>query len=446
MLLNSVLIILCVLFIVLATTKLKLHAFLALLAAALGFGLLSGMDLALIVDSIKLGFGDTLGKIGIVIIAGTIIGTFLEKSGGAFAMAEAVLRFIGGKAVPLALNLVGYVVSIPVFADSGFVILLPLTRALTKRASLSLATTSLAMVLGLMATHTLMPPTPGPIAGAGILDADLGRVILLGLPISLLVSLIGWLFAVKVASRIHIDPEPGITEVEITELLREAPPAWRAFAPIVVPLILIVLRSVAEYPSLPFGDGTFVRVLSFLGAPTIALLIGVVIALTLPRKFDREMLSGSGWVGKGLHDAAIILMITGAGGAFGRVLQNSGIADTIGASMADLNLGLWLPFLVAAAIRVAQGSSTVAIITTASMVAPLLGAMGLDSEMARALTVLAIGAGSFVGSHANDSMFWILTQMTHMDVKDGFRLMTVGSTLCGFSAALLVWLVSLILL
>ena len=203
-----IVLVLCILFIILSSTKMKLHPFLALLLGAIGFGLIAGMPLKNIVASINEGFGETLGKIGIVIIAGTIIGTFLEYSGGAFALAERILKIIGRKHVPLAMSLIGYIISIPVFSDSGFVILAPLNKALSKRAGISLAGTAIALGLGLSATHCLVPPTPGPIAAAGELNADLGLVILLGLPVSLLALVSGWLFAVKVAAKTFIDPNP----------------------------------------------------------------------------------------------------------------------------------------------------------------------------------------------------------------------------------------------
>ena len=437
------LLVLSVIFIVITAAKFKMHAFLSLLIVAILFGLLSEMELPTILDSLQKGFGETLGKIGIVIILGTLIGTFLEKSGGAFSMAESILKCIGHKRVPLTMSLVGFVVSIPVFGDSGFIILSPLNKALTKRAGLSLATTAIALVMGLIASHTMVPPTPGPIAAAGILQADLGRVILFGLPISFAVALLGWVFAVRYASRVHIDPDPEHTDEQINSLLKDAPSAPRAFAPIIIPILLIVLKSIAEYPSDPLGTGLLMKLFVFIGHPVIALMIGLGIALTLPKKFDMQMLSGSGWVGHGLQQAAIIIMITGAGGAFGKVLENSGIANIIGKSLAGLSIGLWLPFIVAAAIRAAQGSATVAIITTSSIMAPMAGALGLESENARALMVLAIGAGSFVASHINDSMFWILTQMTNMDVKTGFRLLTFGTILLGFCAAIMIWCVGL---
>jgi GntP family gluconate:H+ symporter len=440
------LLVLSIFFIIISTTKFNLHAFLALLFAAIFFGLFSGMSLQDIVRSLEEGFGGTIGKIGIVIIAGTIIGIFLEKSGGAYAMAERILKYIGEKSVPMAMSIIGYIVSIPVFADSGFVILSPLNKALTKRAGLSLATTAIALCLGLMVSHTLIPPTPGPIAAAGILGADLGLVIMLALPISILPLAFGWLWATRFACRTFIDPEPELTETELKTRLANSPSAFHSFLPILVPITLIVLKSISDYPTHPFGVGAFYSIIVFIGAPVIALLIGVLLAMTLPKKFDKKMLSSTGWVGEGLLAAALIIMITGAGGAFGKVLQNSGIADVIGQGMVGIDLGLWLPFIVAAAIRAAQGSSTVAIITTASVLAPLLGTLGLDSAIGKALTVLAIGSGSMVASHANDSFFWVVTQMSGMSVKTGYKLMTVGTILMGAFAGLVIWMTGLLLL
>ncbi|MBN2347868.1 MAG: GntP family permease [Bacteroidales bacterium] len=439
-----IVLVLCIIFIIASSTKLQLHPFLALLFAALGFGLFTGMPLTTIVQSINDGFGGTIGYIGIVIVAGTIIGTFLEHSGGAYALADWILGIIGQKRVPMAMALIGYFVSIPVFADSGFVILSPLNRALSKRANISLAGPAIALSLGLIATHCLVPPTPGPIAAAGILGADLGLVILIGLPVSFIALFFGWLFAVKIASKVQIDPNPEISEKEIASKLKEAPSTINALAPMLIPIVLIVVKSISDFPTHPIGDGAFRAFFGFVGQPVIALLIGVLLAFGLPKKFQKSMLSDSGWVGKGLRNAAIIILITGAGGAFGKVLQNSSLAKTIGDAMSTANLGIWLPFIIAATIKTAQGSSTVAIITTASILSPLLSSFGFTSEIAKALMVLSIGAGATFVSHANDSFFWVVTQMSSMDVNTGYRLHSMGTFILGMSAAVIIWILSLI--
>ncbi|MEZ5071646.1 MAG: GntP family permease [Bacteroidales bacterium] len=462
------LLVLSVMLIVVSTSRYKIHPFLALLVAGILFALFSGMPLAGIVEAVNQGFGGTIGQIGIVIVAGVIIGTFLEESGGAHAMARRILKLTGRKRVTLTMSIVGYIVSIPVFCDSGFVILNSLNKALTKEARLSLVGTAEALALGLMITHVLVPPTPGPIAAAGILEADLGLVILLGVIVSLPVLVISWLFSAKVASRMWLDPDPegengpgtedgpdsnkspetknGAGATAISPPAGQAPSAIHAFLPILVPILLIVLKSVAAFPTAPLGTGTTAAVLGFIGEPVIALLLGVLLALTLPKKLDRSMLSTTGWAGKAMQNAALIILITGAGGAFGNILRQSELATVLSDSITGLRIGILLPFLLAAALKTAQGSSTVALITAASLMSPLMLVLGFDSDMARALVVLAIGAGSLVVSHANDSMFWVVTQMTGMDVKTGYRAHTMGTLTAGVSAFLFLWIASLILL
>lgn len=448
-----------VVLIIVLTTRLKLHPFLALFLVAIAYGFITGMPIEKIFSSIYEGFGNTLGGIGLIIILGVIIGTFLEETGGAFTMAEWVLKVVGKKRVPLAMSIIGYFVSIPVFADSGFLLLSPLNKSLSKKAGISLAGSTVALALGLTATHTMVPPTPGPIAAARFLDANLGFVLMIAIPISALALTAGWLFATKYAAKTYIDPNPEFDEEEIMQRTKVAPSASKSSLPIVIPILLIVLKSLIDYfSSIPdsmvtkFFSGIFVPnaegivdVFNFLGEPIIALIVGTFLALLLPKKLEKEMLSASGWVGKALVSSSTILLITGAGGIFGKMLQNSGIADLLGDSMAQVNIGIWLPFLIAAALKTAQGSSTVALITTASIVAPIMGSLGFETEIQKALVVVAIGAGSAVFSHANDSFFWVITQMTGMDVKTGYRFHSLGTLVLGTSAAVFVYITYLLI-
>ncbi|MBN1999803.1 GntP family permease, partial [candidate division KSB1 bacterium] len=341
---------------------------------------------------------------------------------------------------------IGYIVSIPVFGDSGFIILSPLNKALCKRSGISAAGPTIALSIGLTVSHNLVPPTPGPIAAAGYLEADLGLVLLLGIPMSIVVLFFTWLFAVFYAGKTHIDPNPELDQDDVNRRLEKAPSALKSILPIFVPILLLVMRSVALLPSLPFGTGQLKELLAFIGQPVIALLAGVLLALTLPKKFKLSFLSTDSWVGKAMLNAALIILVTGAGGSFGMVLQNSKIADTLGTMLSDANLGIWLPFIIAAAIKTAQGSSTVALITTASILAPILSPLGFDSEVARALVVLAIGSGAMVASHANDSFFWVVTQMSNMTVPTCYKLHTLGTVVAGTSAIFFTWILSLFVL
>ena len=435
-----VLLILAVAFIVVSTTKFKFHPFLALIFAAIGFGLLSGMPFAEIVSSVNSGFGDIVGHIGLVIVIGCIIGTFLEESGGAYVMAQGIVRLAGKKRVPLAMLIVGCFISIPVYADSGFVILSPLNKAITKKSGISLACTAIALSLGLTITHCLVPPTPGPVAATAILGADLGLVILVGLIVSMFVAAESYFFVTRYASSTYIDPDPdGEITVEEDDA-KDKPSALRSFLPVVVPLVLIVFKSISDFPGAPFGEGVAASVLRFIGEPVIALIIGMILSFFLPKKFDRELLSTTGWVGKSLTSAAVIIMITAAGGSFGMILRNSGIADILGESLAGANVGIWLPFIIAAALKSAQGSSTVAIVTTASLIAPMMEALGFVSPVGKALAVMSLCSGAMVMSHVNDSFFWVVTQLSGMNVKTGCKLHGLGTLLGGLTAMLVVWI------
>jgi GntP family gluconate:H+ symporter len=345
------------------------------------------------------------------------------------------------------MSIIGYIVSIPVFCDSGFVILFPLAKGLSRRARTSLAASVAALSLGLYATHTMVPPTPGPVAAAGLLKADLGLVILWGALVSVIALAAGWLFAVRIGMKVHIAGESETDQSGAQSLATQGPSAIKSVVPILVPIILIVARSVGNLEAHPFGVGEVAAFIGFIGEPVVALLIGVAFALLLPKKLTREMLSASGWVGQAVVAAATIIVITGCGGAFGRVLQNSGLADVVKGYLGQsASLGIWLPFIIAAALKTAQGSSTVAIITTAGIMAPLLDSLGLAGPTARALVVVAIGAGSMVVSHANDSYFWVVTGLSKMSVKQGYRLQTLGTLVEGSTAAVVLWLVSLLVL
>lgn len=442
------LLLVAVIFIVIATAKLNVHPFLALLIAAFGYGIFSHqLSLNDVISSINQGFGGTIGHIGIVVLAGAVIGTFLEKSGGAYRLADSTLKTVGKKNVPLAMAIIGYIVSIPVFCDSAFVILSPLCKALSRKAKSSLAAGAVALSLGLYATHTMVPPTPGPVAAAGIIGADLGLVILWGGIVSIIALSAGWLFAVKFTSRIQIDSTTEQEEPDPEMRVLEAPSVLKSIVPILLPIVLILGKSICEFPTRPLGSGRGAEIICFIGQPVVALLIGVFLSFLLPKKLSKEMLSSSGWVGQAVLSAATIIIITGCGGAFGKVLQNSGIDKVVKGYLGQsVGLSIWLPFMIAAALKTAQGSSTVAIVTTAGIVSPLLPTLGLETAMAKALVVVAIGAGSMVVSHANDSYFWVVTGLSGMTVKQGYRLQTIGTLIEGCVAAIALFIISIIAL
>lgn len=423
--------------IVIAIIRFDIHPFLALFVGAIGYGLLTGMSTELILKSISDGFGGVMGKIGLVILLGVIIGTFLEKTGGALVIAQKILSWIGEKSVMLAMMVTGWFLSIPIFGDSAFVMMNPINKSLSFKSKVPFAATTVALTLGVTATHSLVPPTPGPIAAAGILGADLGMVIFWGLIVSSLALIPCFFFVKYYVSRFELTPQ--MAEVETTSRIKKYPSLGKSTLPIIFPLLLIVLASIANYPTHPFGENAFADVIVFIGSPVIALLIGAFLSFVLPEKFDIKLLSSTGWIGEALIISAPIILITGAGGVFGMMLQNSGLAELVSSNMANVNWGLLLPFLMALALKTAQGSSTVAMITTASIVAPLLPILGLDTEILKVFAVLAIGSGAIAISHANDSFFWVMTQMTGMNIKQGNQTHSLGTLILACTAIVIVY-------
>ncbi|KKD60372.1 gluconate transporter [Grimontia sp. AD028] len=440
-------------FVVLSTSKFKIHPFLALLGAAFLTALLSGLPLDSIAKTISGGFGGILGYIGLVIMLGTIIGTILERSGAAITMADTIIKLLGDRFPRLTMSLIGYLVSIPVFCDSGYVILNSLKRAMTKRMGVSAVGMSVALATGLYATHTFVPPTPGPIAAAGNLDLtnNLGLVIGLGLIVAAATALAGLAWANYASSRYECGEDDEVAECYETLKARygKLPTAAQAFSPILIPIVLICLGSIANYPSAPLGDGTLKTVLAFLGSPLNALVVGLFIALPLVKTSEDKPTKGealTAQVSDAISTAAPILLITGAGGAFGAVLKATGVGPQLGETLSTLGIGLFMPFIVAAALKTAQGSSTVALVTTSALVAPMLGDLGLATEMGRVLTVLAIGAGAMTVSHANDSFFWVVTQFSKMSVSTAYRAQTIATLIQGMTGIITVYILSLILL
>ncbi|WP_071058493.1 GntP family permease [Pelistega sp. MC2] len=439
-------------FIVLATTKLKLHPFLALLAAAFIAGFAYGVPSKEIVKLITTGFGGLLGSIGIVIAIGTIIGVILERTGAAITLAETVIKVMGKRFPTLTISIIGYLVSIPVFCDSGFVILNSLKEALAKQMKVSLVAMSVALATGLYASHTFVPPTPGPIAAAGNLglENNLGLVIIVGLIVALITALAGLWWANRFMNKdIELLPEIQAEQLEKTAQLRqsygELPSASKAFTPILLPILLICLGSIVAFPSKPLGTGILAQILAFLGQPVVALIAGLISSFFLLKSSSKAD-EFNKVVTEGIIHAAPILLITGAGGAFGAILKATPLGAYLGETLSALGIGIFMPFIVAAALKTAQGSTTVALVTTSALVAPMLGQLGLDSEMGRVLTVMAIGAGAMTVSHANDSFFWVVSQFSRMKVATAYQAQTLATLVQGIAGIITVWLLSLVLL
>ena len=431
---------LVLIFIVVATAKFKLHPFFSLIIASVALGFAANMEGNLIISKITEGFGNTLSSIGIIIAFGTVIGIFLEKSGATQVLADYILSIIGIKRSPLAMNMTGFIVSIPVFCDSGFVILSALNKALSKKSGIPLAVLAISLSAGLYATHVFIPPTPGPLAAAAALDADIGLVILLGIIVAIASSLSGFFWAKYIGRKIETKVEDLLEEETIIE---NKPGIISALAPILIPILFIALKSVAQLPSFPFGEGIFYNFSIFIGHPVIALFIGVLLSFRLLKGSKDLRFS---WVSNGLKEAGIIILITGAGGALGNIIRAAGIGEIIGSYFSEQQLGIFLPFIIAAILKSAQGSSTVAIITTAAIIAPMLDPLGLSSPAGKALGVLAIGAGAMTVSHLNDSYFWVVSQFSGMDVQSALKGQTVATFIQGLTGIIVIYVLSFFLM
>lgn len=427
---------------ILMISKLKVHAFLTLLIISLFFGVCAGIPIHELPTLIASGFGNTMTSIGIVIVCGVVIGTFLEYTGGAQKIADAILKLIGIKRATYATSITGAFVSIPVFCDSGFVILNPIIKGLSRRGRISYASLVVALMAGLLCTHSFIPPTPGPVAAAGLYGAEIGQVMFYGLIVSIPVVIVCSIWAnsrfvkgafPEVAAENELDAEQ---EKEFQKVVEHAPSTFMSFIPVALPIVIIILKSF-------FGnaEGNMLqRILDVVGTPWVALLIGTAICFLLPTKLNETVTNE--WVAKSLSGAAEIMCITAAAGGFAAVLQATTIGDTLANLVLDAGLpAVFVPYLMAALINLAQGSATVALTTVGGILAPMLPALGLNPIVA----TLATAAGSLSFCHTNSSYFWCVTKLGNLKLNQSYRLITLTSVMMGLTAMVVICILNLFL-
>ena len=419
--------------------KTKVHPFLAMIISASITGLVGGMPAGDVVNSITTGFGNTLGSIGIIIGFGVMMGEIFEVSGAAKKMAQIFVEKLGKGREELALAITGFLVSIPIFCDSGFVILSPLAKSISRNTKKSVISLGLSLALGLVITHTLVPPTPGPVGVAGIYGANVGTTLLLGIVCAIPMTLVGLLYAKYIGQKQYKVPgEDGESylssedlgamahdEVAATLIGKEEvlPSAFMSFMPIFAPIILILLKTVTTKMGL---EGGYIEVINFLGAPVIAVGLGLIIAIYgLGKGQDKKEITNT--MEKGIKSAGVIMLVTGAGGALGMIIRDSGAGDYIAGLIANTALpAVIIPFAISSIVRLIQGSGTVAMTTAASVTAPMMATLGLSPELA----VLSACMGSLVFSHFNDSYFWVVNRTLGVtEVKEQLRGYSVASTI-----------------
>lgn len=441
---------------IIAISKLKIHPFLAIMGISLILAIVVGIPLKDIPDTIGSGFSGTFKSIGIVIILGALIGTILEKTGAALKLAEMVVRLVGKKHPELSMEIMGWVVSIPVFCDSGFVILDPIRKALQQKTKYSSVAMTVALSAGLYTSHVFIPPTPGPIAAAGTLGVgnNLLAVIGMGALVSIPCLIAAFFFAnyigKKVKSSEDIAENSGAPSYD--DLLKSfgtLPGGALSLSPIIMPIIAMALGSVSSVCKWQGALGTF---MTFIGTPIIALTIGVLFAIILLFK-TKKTAEFNEMTNECLKVVGPILFITAAGGVLGKVIANAGFVGYMKEHAAVLStVGIFFPFLIAAILKTAQGSSTVAITTTAGIMGSvaesgsMMAALGLASPLAGVLTVMAIGAGAMTVSHANDSYFWVVTNFGSLKAEDGYKTQTACTLVMGIAGIIFIWLLSLFLI
>jgi len=435
-------IVISILVIVIASARLKLNPFLSLIFGCLVLGVITGMPLDVLLQSMTSGFGGLLASIGLIVVFGCIIGAYLEKSGGANAIAHQIAKLVSQKKTLTAVTLLGAIISIPVFCDSGFILLNGITQNLAKATRNKKSVLSLGLASGLYTTHTLIPPTPGPVAAAGNLDAmdALGFVILLGILVSIPVLMVSIFLSKRLGRNIEIN----MNTTSKDKLKTKLPQLYKALLPLIIPIVLIAIGSILNTCHQP------PEWMAFVCSPTIALLVGAILAMLLLRpqsslsKVQQERFS------RALKTAGPILIITGAGGAFGGVLKATTLSTEVSYWLetgTSSSMGLLLiTFGLAAVLKSAQGSSTSAMIITSSILAPLLPVIGWESSMELALAVLAIGGGAMTVSHLNDSYFWVVSQFSGIKTKDTLRSYSLITGAQGLTVLVFVLILSLFLI
>jgi GntP family gluconate:H+ symporter len=437
----SILVILSIIAIVILTSTLKIHAFIALFIVSV-FLAFATLPADTVIKTIKEGFGTTMGSIGFLIIFGAMIGITLDRTGGTISIANYILSRTGENRSPIALGITGFITGLPIFCDSGFIILSGLAKSFSSKSKIAMPFMATVLASSLYSVHCLIPPHPGVLAASGMLNVNIGYLIITGIIFAIPGAMAAYFWSKFMTRRRSDFHSVEIKPVDLPAS-RDLPPAFLSFLPIIIPLILITIKSLTRLAD-SGGQSLLSRIFNFPGEPVIALFIGVLFALLLIKKKTIRAINSV--FSEAIVKAGPILIITAAGGMFGMVIKSTGVGETMGKLLAGSSLGIFIPFLIAAVMKTAQGSSTVAIITTASFVAPMLAMLGLDTEWGKLFAMLSMGAGSMIVSHANDSYFWVVANFGEIQVNDTLKVYTSSTLVMGIVVFACVWVSSMIIL
>ena len=438
---TSILVGVSILAIIYLTSRLKLKAFIALFLVSL-FLAFTTLPANKVVSIIKEGFGNTMASIGFLIILGAIIGITLDRTGATRSIARSILAKTGENRSSVALGLTGFITGIPIFCDSGFIILSGLAKSFSAKSGIAMPFMATVLATSLYSVHCLIPPHPGALAAAGLIEVNIGYLIILGTLFAIPGAISAWLWSRWLTKGRNYPPAKDIADA--TDIKDEnLPSAFLSFLPIIVPLLLITLRSFFILID-KSSESLISKIFMVPGEPIFALSIGALLAIMLIK--DKSIASVNAVFTDAIEKAGPILIVTAAGGMFGMVIKATGTGEAMGKILAGTSIGLIVPFLIAIIMKTAQGSSTVAIITTASFVAPMLSILGLDSEWGKLLAMVAMGAGSMIVSHANDSYFWVVSNFSDIDAGTNLKIYSSSTLVMGIVVFSCVWLTSLIVL
>jgi GntP family gluconate:H+ symporter len=440
-LLTSILVGISIVVIIILTSRLKLEAFIALFLVSLLLAF-TVLPVKTIVSTIQEGFGSTMATIGFLIILGAIIGITLDRTGGTLSIARFILSKTGENRSAQALGIIGFITGLPIFCNSGFIILSGLSRSFSLKSKLPMPFLTSVLACSLYSVHCLIPPHPGALAAAGMLKVNIGYLIIIGTFFAIPGTLAAYLWSKWISQGKNYQPAKEI-EVDTKLTQNNLPSAFLSFLPIVVPLLLIAFKSLSNMLD-KGGQSVISRILFLPGEPIFALSAGVILALLLIKNNTIESMNSV--FREAIEKAGPILIVTAAGGMFGMVIKATGTGEAMGKLLTGTNIGILVPFLIALIMKTAQGSSTVAIITTASFVVPMLSLLGLDSEWGRLLTMLSMGAGSMIVSHANDSYFWVVSNFSRIDPETTLKVYSSSTVVMGIVVFACVWITSLIIL
>lgn len=439
--LTATLVILSIILIIYLTARLKLHAFISLFIVSLILAFTT-LPAKTIISTIKEGFGNTMGSIGFLIILGAMIGVALDKTGATISIANYILSRTGERRSAMAMSITGFITGLPIFCDSGFIILSGLARSFSAKTKIAMPFMATVLACSLYSVHCLIPPHPGALAAAGIFNVNIGYLILAGILFAVPGTVAAYFWS-RWISRHSNYPPAEFSNHKIKIENNNLPSPLLSFLPVVVPLLLITIKSLSTLLD-KSGNGLITRIFFIPGEPIMALSAGVLISLFLLK--EKSIVTFNSVFTEAIVKAGPILIITAAGGMFGMVIKSTGVGETMGKMLAGTNMGLLIPFLIAALLKTAQGSSTVAIITAASFVFPMLPALGLDTGLGRLFGMLAMGAGSMLISHANDSYFWVVTNFSDLKIDTTLRVYSSSTFVMGITVFAFIWIASVLIL